>query len=83
MESANYDIIFIHKDLENLNAEQFLKVLKSIRSSTEVVMIVEADDYTIDDTRAIAYGFSGLLRKGYQPFQLCKIISMLLISKTE
>ena len=82
MESADYDIVFIHKDLEHLNAHQFMKVIKSLRSATQVVIVVEATDNTINETGVIAFGFAGMLRKGYHPLELCNKINVL-ISNTE
>ena len=83
MESADYDIVFIHKDLDHLNADQFMKVVKKLGSSTKVVLVVEATDNTINETGVIAFGFAGMLRKGYHPLQLCNMINFLLTASIE
>ena len=73
-ECMSYDIIFINKDLKDFNALQFIKVLKNAGSPSEVVLLVDATDNSFDEKQAKSNGFHGMLRKEYQPCQLCDII---------
>ena len=75
-ESTLFDIIFIKKDMETLNAVNFLHILRNIGSPTDIVLLVESDDQ-ISEAEAREQGFAGILRKDYQASQLCEIITNL------
>ena len=67
-------MIFVSKDLQDFNAVQFIKVLKNVGSPCQVVLLIDARDNSFNDEQAKSNGFHGMLRKEYQPRQLCDII---------
>lgn len=73
-ETTCYDMIFIRKDLEHLDAMSFLRILRNVGAPMDIVLLLEKDD-TMTEEQARHVGFHSVLRKEYQAVQLCSIIS--------
>jgi hypothetical protein len=51
-----------------------MKILRNVGSPVEIVLIVDETDNSLDESQALSYGFFALLKRGYQPRQICDII---------
>ena len=77
-EHTSYDIIIIQASLPQINAVQFLQILRKVGAETPVVLLIDltvADEWIhIQDNDAKDLGFTAILRKPFSTNHLCILI---------
>lgn len=77
-EHTCYDIIIIQSSLPQINAVQFLQILRKVGAETPVVLLIDltvADEWIdIQDNDAKDLGFTAILRKPFSTNHLCMLI---------
>ena len=73
-ETTCFDMIFVRKDLDHLDAVSFLRILRNVGAPMDVVLLLEPQD-SMTEEQARSIGFYRSLRKEYQAVQICAIVT--------
>ena len=80
-EYTHFDLIFIDNNEGNFGPLEFLKILRTAKLITPVVLLLNYDDLIPDD-QIKSKGFHAVLRKPYYPSSLNKIIFSFMTNKS-
>lgn len=69
-----FDLIIVHKDMEDLNGIEFFATLTAVNSPTPVILLVDHNDSTSEECY-VEKGFSGVLKDPCSSYSLCKIVA--------